>query len=100
MTCQPKPTIRPIEHFSSWDGKPTAWLLQLKNLLFHLSRERKEWAKFSITPSQQQPNLIKLKFRAKNPSVEDLRQAEEALVCSIQQQHFEDEIASLKICML
>ncbi|KAL2102335.1 hypothetical protein ACEWY4_001503 [Coilia grayii] len=86
------PVAEFIEHFSSWNRlkRATARLLQFKDLLIHLSKKRKASAL-----SVQQCDKIRAQTY-ELLSVDDLLQAEEALLRCVQQQHFQKEIAALE----
>ena len=102
------PTSKFIEHFSKWTNlkKAVAWMLKFRRMLQHLHQERSRAQKTCCVPaehgSKQNAQLechmkeYKDKLPAQSLSVDDLTQAEEAIVRFEQAHSFHDEITALK----
>lgn len=96
-----------IEHFSSWNSlkRATAWILKFKRMLWMMSQKQKDAHSIlhlqSTDPyfsarSKNRKAESKTQFGDKALSVDDLKQAEKALVGFIQQQTFQTEMTSLR----
>lgn len=102
------PTCSLIEHFSSWASlrRAVAWILRLKKILRCLSQERKENQRVMSTQETWCGNAgallkgpmerIKTKLPPQDLSVDDMAQAEEAVVRFEQEQSFHEELTALR----
>lgn len=102
-----RPTSKLIEHFSKWNSlrRAVAWILKFKKMLQCLCQERKvaQKALCAQVDHNKTQNLLedhmkqfKDKLTSQNLSVDDMAQAEEAIVCFVQEQSFYEEMSALK----
>eukprot|EP00063_Salmo_salar_P064092 XP_014038927.1 PREDICTED: uncharacterized protein LOC106592141 [Salmo salar] len=102
-TCveEKSPTSKLIEYYSTWNSlkKAVAWMLKLKRLLIQLSQKRKVLTQTdpgsdqSLTNSlKEQIDKFKLTFGKESLSVDDLDEAEKAIIRFEQLQHYKQEI--------
>lgn len=95
-------TSKFLEHFSRWTDvqKATAWMLKLKQSLKQLSNKRKEFT--DKLKNQDKKELVeqlkkfKGTLRGQRLSLEDMTQAEKAIITFTQGQCFPEEISTLK----
>lgn len=87
------PTVRFLTYFSEWNSlkKAVAWLLKVKETL-QLLCKRKRDAGDAVLPRHHKHQNIKSSQRL---SVEDMLEAERAIISFVQRQHFKEEIFSL-----
>ncbi len=93
-----------ISHFSDWKKLKVAvaWILKVKKLLNKICLKRKELLSLERncnafkTTIDAQMKLFKATLGGQSLSLEDLFEAEMAIVCFSQQQEFQDEIEQLK----
>ncbi|KAK0150310.1 hypothetical protein N1851_008772 [Merluccius polli] len=87
------PISRLVEHYSSWDRlkRAVAWLLKLKGRLLLVGQERKSLMKAN-PGSNPTPGPT---HGAECLSVEDMKEAEKAIIQFEQRQHFGQELAHL-----
>ena len=101
------PTTKLLSYFSRWMDlkRAVAWLLKLKNILKKRSEEKKtnDGKKTKDLQSKNAALNVKLRVQRKETkkelpcglSVEDLDEAESAIVSFVQRQHFAEEISDL-----
>lgn len=102
------PTSTLLHHFSSWSKlkKAVAWYLKVRNVLLQLSRKRKEiLTSVSVNKSHQDKQkhlvaaqMLKLQetFGAQTLSIDDVENAESAILQFCQLQGFPKEMATLQ----
>lgn len=92
------PTDCLINYFSSWRKLKTsvAWFLELKRVLFLLSRKRKELESDKDTGANSSVEQKLQSFKATLLTPESHDEAEKAIICFIQKHRFKGEIASLE----
>lgn len=101
IAAEKTPTSKLIEYYSSWNDlkRAAARMMKLKNLLLQMSRKRKEECALI---SQDKGKSLKDRMllhkitAVTDLSLEDTENAEKAIVCYEQRQHFKEEMASLK----
>lgn len=96
-----------IHYHSKWNKltRVVAWLLKLKEMLLHLSQKRKEiLANVSITDSNvEKQNLVQRKIQTIKKcmnvqpiSLDDVKAAENAIICFAQMEGFPEETETLQ----
>ncbi|XP_043956787.1 uncharacterized protein LOC122822295 [Gambusia affinis] len=98
-TSAPCPINQLIEYYSSWYKlkKAIAWMLRLKEILLQLSQQRQLIQKTtSNADTVKRMNEYKTKMKMNPLSVQDLQDAERAVVQYSQCQRFPEEISSLQ----
>ncbi|KAL7840982.1 hypothetical protein SRHO_G00246730 [Serrasalmus rhombeus] len=92
-------TSQLIEYFSDWKRLKiaVAWMLKLKHVLMELSKKRKELLELSDQSCdiQQKMQKVKAALRPQSLSIEDLSEAEKAVIRFSQFERFNNEIVGL-----
>lgn len=100
------PVRKLIEYYSDWNclKKIVAWILKIKNLLLEITKRKKinsGWLLSKDKSLKERADALKVAFNA-NLTVEDMENAERAILVFEQHQHFKQDIALLergKPCM-
>ncbi|XP_034081069.1 uncharacterized protein LOC117552007 [Gymnodraco acuticeps] len=107
VTCKMEktPTSKLLDYYSSWNDlkRAVAWIMKLKTILLQMREKRKDDST-DLGARQDKGKRLKDQMLLLNMptanalrlSVEDTENAEKAIICHEQRQHFKEEIALLE----